>query len=80
MATALAFGLALTTLLVLILVPVMYSFFGTSAREEDHEDDVFVEGASAVDPDEAEREWLPDSLRDEAPTAAAATGSHPAGH
>jgi predicted RND superfamily exporter protein len=65
MATALAFGLATTTLLVLILVPVMYSFFGTSAREE-HEEEFFVPGAgsSSVDPDEAEREWLPDHLRE----------------
>ena len=65
MATALAFGLALTTLLVLILVPVMYSFFGTSAREEDEDDDAGHGhgSASAVDPDEAEREWLPDNLR-----------------
>jgi multidrug efflux pump subunit AcrB len=63
MATALAFGLATTTLLVLVLVPVMYSFFGTSAREE-HEEE-FAEGfasTSTVDPDEAEREWLPENL------------------
>ena len=32
MATSLVFGLAATTLIVLVLVPVMYSFFGTSAR------------------------------------------------
>ena len=42
MATSLAFGLAATTLIVLILVPVMYSFFGTSAREEEVEE--FAEG------------------------------------
>jgi multidrug efflux pump subunit AcrB len=70
MATALAFGLATTTLLVLILVPVMYSFFGTSAREEEAEE--FAEGyapaagGSMVDPDEAEKEWLPDHLREQA--------------
>ena len=82
MATALAFGLALTTLLVLILVPVMYSFFGTSASEDDHEEDSFMEGISAVDPDAAEKEWLPDSLRGESPAAAGAgaEGSHLAGH
>ena len=68
MATALAFGLAMTTLLVLILVPVMYSFFGTSAREEHVEE--YAEGfapagaVSSVDPDEAEKEWLPDHLRE----------------
>jgi len=67
MATALAFGLAMTTLLVLVLVPVMYSFFGTSAREEHVEE--YAEGfaptaaVSAVDPDEAEKEWLPQHLR-----------------
>ena len=33
MATSLVFGLAATTLIVLVLVPVMYSFFGTSARD-----------------------------------------------
>jgi hydrophobic/amphiphilic exporter-1 (mainly G- bacteria), HAE1 family len=72
MATALAFGLAMTTLLVLILVPVMYSFFGTSAREEHVEE--FAAGyapsgqgeASSVAPDEAEKEWLPDHLRGDA--------------
>jgi multidrug efflux pump subunit AcrB len=70
MATALAFGLATTTLLVLILVPVMYSFFGTSAREE-HEDE-YAEGfapavgGGSVDPDAAEQEWLPEHLREPA--------------
>jgi HAE1 family hydrophobic/amphiphilic exporter-1 len=34
MATSLAFGLSTTTVLVLILVPVLYSFVGESAREE----------------------------------------------
>ena len=69
MATALAFGLAMTTLLVLVLVPVMYSFFGTSAREEHSEE--YVEGfapgsVSSVAPDAAENEWLPDHLREPA--------------
>ncbi|MFN5756380.1 MAG: efflux RND transporter permease subunit [Planctomycetia bacterium] len=69
MATALAFGLATTTVLVLILVPVMYSFFGTSAREE-HEEE-YAEGfapggTSSVAPDAAENEWLPDHLREPA--------------
>ena len=66
MATALAFGLATTTVLVLVLVPVMYSFFGESAREEHTEE--FAEGftpQSAVDPDEAERDWLPQNLRND---------------
>ena len=34
MATSLVFGLAATTLIVLVLVPVMYSFFGTSRTRQ----------------------------------------------
>jgi multidrug efflux pump subunit AcrB len=69
MATSMAFGLMMTTALVLILVPVLYSFFGTSAREEHVEE--FAEGfspggMSSVAPDAAENEWLPDHLREPA--------------
>jgi multidrug efflux pump subunit AcrB len=73
MATAMAFGLMMTTALVLILVPVMYSFFGTSAREE-HEEE-YMQGyapdaaGSTVAPDDAEKDWLPEHLRDEKPVA-----------
>ena len=71
MATSLAFGLATTTLLVLILVPVTYSFFGSSAREE-HEEEYMPgyapdDGGSSVAPDEAEKDWLPDHLRERKP-------------
>jgi len=52
-------------------VPVMYSFFGTSAREE-HVDEYaagFAPGGqgatSSVAPDEAEKEWLPEHLRED---------------
>jgi hypothetical protein len=76
MATSMAFGLMMTTLLVLILVPVMYSFFGTSAREE-HVDEYLAGhapggsgAASSVAPDEAEQEWLPDHLRENRPQSA----------
>lgn len=65
MATALAFGLATTTVLVLILVPVMYSFFGTSAREEEVEE--FAEGVEpGVGESEQEGDWLPESLSEPA--------------
>jgi len=72
MATSMAFGLMMTTLLVLILVPVMYSFFGTSAREEHVEE--YAAGfapdghglTSSVAPDDAEKEWLPEHLREDA--------------
>jgi multidrug efflux pump subunit AcrB len=69
MATSMAFGLAATTLLVLILVPVMYSFFGTSARDghlEAAELEAAISGAAA-DEDEADGEWLPDDLRHNEP-------------
>jgi multidrug efflux pump subunit AcrB len=73
MATSMAFGLMMTTLLVLILVPVMYSFFGTSAREE-HEEE-YMEGY-APDArggngpvDDADRDWLPAHLREGKPIA-----------
>jgi hypothetical protein len=54
----------------------MYSFFGTSAREEHVEE--YLAGhapgaggtASSVAPDEAEQEWLPDHLREDRPEAA----------
>jgi multidrug efflux pump subunit AcrB len=80
MATSLAFGLAMTTLLVLILVPVMYSFFGTSAREEHVEE--YAAGfapvrhgpTSSVAPDEAEKEWLPDYLQEEKPQSSVPAG------
>jgi multidrug efflux pump subunit AcrB len=64
MATALAFGLATTTALVLILVPVMYSFFGTSARDGDGDepiDGAAVAGSAAAEA-EADREWLPEKI------------------
>jgi HAE1 family hydrophobic/amphiphilic exporter-1 len=76
MATSMAFGLMMTTLLVLILVPVMYSFFGTSAREEHVEeylaghDPVAAGAESSVAPDAAEQEWLPDHLREDRPQSA----------
>jgi HAE1 family hydrophobic/amphiphilic exporter-1 len=68
MATALAFGMLTTTVLVLILVPVMYSFFGESARE-DHADE-YADGhgpAGAHAVDVAEGDWLPDDLDVTAP-------------
>jgi len=66
MATAMAFGLMTTTALVLILVPVMYSFFGTSAREN-HQDEYLAghgpDDRGAAGPDDDEQEWLPEHLR-----------------
>ena len=69
MATSMAFGLATTTLLVLILVPVMYSFFGTTARDgqvEADELEATVSGNPAAE-EAADAEWLPDNLRHQPP-------------
>jgi multidrug efflux pump subunit AcrB len=71
MATSMAFGLMTTTALVLILVPVMYSFFGTSARDghleaADMEADAAA-SANASDEEVADDEWLPDELRHDVP-------------
>jgi hydrophobic/amphiphilic exporter-1 (mainly G- bacteria), HAE1 family len=69
MATSMAFGLASTTLIVLILVPVMYSFFGTSARDGHIEQADLEPGqdAAPVDEEAADAEWLPDELRGSEP-------------
>jgi len=64
MATAMAFGLMMTTALVLILVPVMYSFFGTSARDGQLADEEVEPGVTpAGDEEAADAEWLPADLQ-----------------
>jgi multidrug efflux pump subunit AcrB len=65
MATAMAFGLMMTTALVLILVPVMYTFFAATADEGHAEEYAtgFGPGRPPVDEDVADREWLPDDMR-----------------
>ena len=60
MATSLAFGLGATTVIVLILVPVMYSFFGTSARHEEVEE--FAQAMRSNTVDEEQGEWLSHGL------------------
>ena len=65
MATSMAFGLMTTTLIVLILVPVMYSFFGESAREGYLEEEDTAAGESLENEDAADADWLPDDLRHE---------------
>jgi multidrug efflux pump subunit AcrB len=69
MATAMAFGLMMTTALVLILVPVMYSFFGTSARDG-HVDEAELQpgpSGSSADEEAADAEWLPTDLQHHEP-------------
>lgn len=47
MATSLVFGLAATTLIVLVLVPVMYSLFGAASQHDLTEDEGWEEPAAA---------------------------------
>jgi HAE1 family hydrophobic/amphiphilic exporter-1 len=65
MATSMAFGLIMTTALVLILVPVMYTFLAATADEGHAEEyaEGFGPGRAPVDEDVADREWLPDDMQ-----------------
>jgi HAE1 family hydrophobic/amphiphilic exporter-1 len=65
MATSMAFGLMTTTLIVLILVPVMYSFFGETARDGYLEEQDTAAGDTLDNEDAADADWLPDDLRHE---------------
>jgi HAE1 family hydrophobic/amphiphilic exporter-1 len=65
MATSMAFGLMTTTLIVLILVPVMYSFFGETARDGYLEEQDTAAGDTLDNEDAADADWLPDDLRPE---------------
>jgi len=68
MATSMAFGLASTTVLVLILVPVMYSFFGTSARDGHVESEPGPPAAGTiVDEEVSDQDWLPADLQQHQP-------------
>jgi len=63
MAAAMTFGEMVTTVLILIMIPVAYSFIGGSAPEEHDEDEHDGGGASGGDADQADDDWLPESLR-----------------
>ena len=59
MATSMVFGEMVTTVLILVLIPVAYSFIGGAgpAHEEEEVRDI------NVNPDEGDDEWLPESLK-----------------
>ena len=65
MAAAMTFGEMVTTVLILIMIPVAYSFIGGSVPEEHDEHD--DGSASGGDADQADDEWLPDALRTQQP-------------
>ncbi|NDC64482.1 MAG: efflux RND transporter permease subunit, partial [Planctomycetia bacterium] len=62
MAAAMTFGEMVTTVLILIMIPVAYSFIGGQMPEQHDEDPGGGSGQSA---DEGDDDWLPDYLQQE---------------
>jgi multidrug efflux pump subunit AcrB len=65
MAAAMTFGEVVTTVLILIMIPVAYSFIGGSMPEE--HDDESAGGHAAGDAEEGDNDWLPDYLQEDKP-------------
>lgn len=63
MAAAMTFGEMVTTVLILIMIPVAYSFIGGQMPEE--HDDIDAAGHAAGSSDEGDEDWLPDYLQEE---------------
>jgi len=59
MATSMVFGEMVTTVLILVLIPVAYSFIGGAGPAHDEEEVRDIN----VNPDEGDDEWLPESLK-----------------
>jgi hypothetical protein len=66
MAAAMTFGEMVTTVLILIMIPVAYSFIGGQMPEEHEEETV-----DAQDVGEGDDGWLPDYLQEDKPHASA---------
>jgi hypothetical protein len=62
MAAAMTFGEMVTTVLILIMIPVAYSFIGGQMPEE--HDDVDAAGHAAGSSYEGDEDWLPDYLQE----------------
>jgi multidrug efflux pump subunit AcrB len=77
MATSMVFGEMVTTVLILVLLPVAYTFIGGAGPVGDHEE--MIPQEALANPDEGDDEWLPDHLK-VGGKAAAAPGAQPAGH
>ncbi|MFM8735870.1 MAG: efflux RND transporter permease subunit [Pirellulales bacterium] len=67
MAAAMTFGEMVTTVLILIMIPVAYSFIGGQMPEEHDEQD--VDGRAAGSTDEGDEDWLPAYLQEGKPQA-----------
>ena len=60
MATAMVFGEMVTTVLILVLLPVAYSFIGGAGPIHEEEE---IPQSALENPDEGDDEWLPESLK-----------------
>jgi len=63
MAAAMTFGEIVTTVLILIMIPVAYSFIGGSMPEE--HDEQGADGHAAGSTEEGDDDWLPDYLQED---------------
>ena len=63
MAAAMTFGEMVTTVLILVMIPVAYTFIG-GATPDPHEEAAADAAAGAAGADEGDDDWLPDHLRE----------------
>jgi multidrug efflux pump subunit AcrB len=63
MAAAMTFGEMVTTVLILVMIPVAYTFIG-GATPDAHEEAVADAAAGAAGADDGDDDWLPEHLRE----------------
>ncbi len=64
MAAAMAFGEIVTTVLILVMIPVAYSFIGGTLDSHSGEEPQGQGADPTIDPDEGDDDWLPENLRE----------------
>ena len=67
MAAAMTFGEMVTTVLILIMIPVAYSFIGGTVDPHGEEETEGHGADPATNPDEGDNDWLPENLREHRP-------------
>ncbi|MCX7406089.1 MAG: hypothetical protein NT089_10225, partial [Planctomycetia bacterium] len=67
MAAAMAFGEIVTTVLILVMIPVAYSFIGGTLDSHSGEEPQGQGADPTIDPDEGDDDWLPENLRERRP-------------
>jgi hypothetical protein len=56
-----------TTVLILIMIPVAYSFIGGTVDSHGDEEEGGYGASPEANPDEGDDDWLPENLRDHRP-------------